>query len=480
MKFFRLAVIIAACGLVFNLFYYRLTSEAGTTNQSNTPPTLRAEPPMPPEVEVPDESQKTHLPVTISIESSIPSDPWQTLQISAASNGQVVYAHFTDDPYRRVLTVRKIRDGKITSVQAFVVNGGDVDDRVFDPQFSHDSRYISFKMGWPYAEENYYHLLVWDTTSNKVIVVAPELSFPTVQWSNDDRYLSYIRGGTASGAVNLGEQLHLCVYDFKDNRERSIPTDSFVKYSFGWGLKDVLYYVSENTKKETSAENLESIAAWPEIVAWNIATGKKEIVVKSGYRPSVSPDGNQIAFFGPENISKVAKMRDDWEYRPYYATLLIKDNNTDSRKAINQIKNNYPEVFWTLDSRHILTLQSSYNEKLTNKPAIGHAIIEEWDVKSGIRRQVSTLTISDFEPIPRPIMQPQFNGIGMSRDGKKFIVKVSEIKGVDEPFYKEIVSIHSVDLKNGKNDIIASISSSMGVDWYDESAPIPPKAAKPQ
>ena len=187
------------------------------------------------------------------------------------------------------------------------------------------------------------------------------------------------------------------------------------------------------------------------------------MIIKDGYLPTPSPDGEWIAFFGSESTDKPLPLRIGWERDPQGAALVVARIDGSGRVALNEQGGTYPPIVWLNDNSHFLTLN-----QVKESPNAQTDILM-WDITTQRFSNVGSLQAKDFKEINRSIVEPQFLPLRLSADGKKLIVFVTEYVSKD-PITKYLVtrgSLESVDLSRGAISLIFQTNDDFGIDWRD-------------
>ncbi|MDQ3814753.1 MAG: hypothetical protein M3347_12490, partial [Armatimonadota bacterium] len=223
----------------------------------------------------------------------------------------------------------------------------------------------------------------------------------------------------------------------------------------------------------------------PSIYEVPAAGGEPKKLIQDGYSPMPSPDDAWIAFFGwPDAAQEVAEARATHRTPEPAAEPRLYLYNRATKKRILIHSQTFDFLRWTPDNRHLIMIETQYEKDIADKGQ-GKAHIKVVDItKRGVGdventrniKDIARLQAQDFKPISRIKTAPQFQPLGVSKDGSYLFVKVSENIGIDHPFYREIKSLQAVNLNDGTISLVARIDnkwgSVLGWDWYDESARI--------
>ena len=287
---------------------------------------------------------------------------------------------------------------------------GDEDDRIlFDPQFSPEGRFLLFKHGGGYSLSPY-SFYILNVQNGGIRRLKPRPTNTFTQWSPDGNYIAYIMGGTQNGEP-YGDggyygPLTLRVLNWRTGEDRAVVSNDTIWRSWSWKAPNTLLYgmlsneeaaiVAEQeqiqearqqalAKGEEGARQLLDVEKksppQPSVFEYSTQTKKSRLLIRDAYRPIASPDGKWIAFFGSEDPSKPAPLRNGWEAVPSGSSLSIIKADGTQRRALN-LQPTYGNLVWR-DNEHLLSLLES------NTPAVGWLKVVEWSVKS---QQQNTLT----------------------------------------------------------------------------------------
>lgn len=342
---------------------------------------------------------------------------------------------------------------------------------VFDPQFSPDGKYILFKFG-DTGTYGAYNLYVLDIKSNVVKMISKrKLSYRRTLWSPDSKYVAYVAGSDAQGLVTQGEfslgalRLYACQWEVAE--ERLVVENDTIRGSFAWATPHTLLYgvLPDETPDSNRAENKQGesqkgIAPRPNIYEYSVEQGKSRLLIKDGYRPLASADGQWIAFFGSEHPKAPYPLSSFWMEKPGDAVLTVARNEGGERKSLNLESGLCPYVIWEPDNRHLLTIQDVENGVVN-----GRAKVTEWDIQTGKFRVIAILeeekfgrAISDFKPL-------SFSPDGSTLFFSAFELMGRRVKGTRGVFMAERNSLHALNLATGEVTPVAQFKSNWGVDW---------------
>lgn len=431
----------------------RLTKTSGDNTAPTWRPSNTASVPTPTPTPLPQ--------LTTPVPTNVAGNPLQSFD-STSFQGQLLYA-FNDlrsSPYPSYLFSYKTSGSASGSAMpianpgaAFRIKGleGVEGDFVFDPQFSPDGAHALVKLGDPVARLtnafNFYHLYLWDLQANQISPLsARELFFRSVSWSPDGNYVTYIAGGDAEGNVSDGgEPLRLYVCDRRTGEEHLIAQNNGVRFNVAWAAPHTLLYTTLSTAKQ-QANTKAPEAPRPNTYAASVEDGKSTLLIRDGQRPTASPDGQWIAFFGSGNPNKPFPLNDDWIERPGGASLSVIRRDGTGRKALTREGGSYPFVVWEPDNQHLLTVKD-----VPDAPS-PQAEIKEWDITTGRFRRIKTL-------------QGTIKPLQVSKDANFLITAVTPTS--DSKQGQETHFLQAIDLKTGNISMLARFKGDAGFDWFD-------------
>jgi hypothetical protein len=191
------------------------------------------------------------------------------------------------------------------------------------------------------------------------------------------------------------------------------------------------------------------------------ADGKsRRLILSKAWNPLASPDGNLIAFYGPESPRQ--KPSRYWTKAPLDQSLCIarsdgkpmRNSKTGyvDRLPLDRFGAAYPALFWSRDSK------SLYAAVVTNNSIEPFVIIWRFDVKSGERHLVA---VWDFQ-IPNPAASNDFSSYrwsfsGLSGDGKTLFATFHQ-----DHFLSPTYQWFAVDLTKGT---LAKLATLRGTDF---------------
>ena len=346
-------------------------------------------------------------------------------------------------------------------------------DIIFDPLFSPDGRYILFKFGEPWNIENRYLLYVLDTKTNNLYSrLSGSLAYDFVSWSPDGNYIAFIQGGDRDGNTTvLFDQyigpLKLSVWNWRTGKEQVIVENDSVRGSFSWSFPHNIFYSVLPTVSLPQNGTKPSSVNRPNIYQHSVETGRSVPLFKDGYLPTLSPNGQLIAFFGSQTPSTPEPLQSNWQYSAPGMTLIVAKKDGTERIALDQMSGSYPAIVWAPDNVHLFTI-----ERIADSPN-SVAEIKEWDIRTKLFRRVGTLTAKDYKLIRMPVTSPTFRPVGVSNDGQSLLIWVRE--WVEEGKNNSSVgtlTLQSVNIQDGTIDSIIRVKKA-GVAWHEANVDVP-------
>lgn len=356
---------------------------------------------------------------------------------------------------------------------------------IFRPQFSASGRYLLLKFGntWSFSGPSY--LYMWDTELNILSRASSTIItnyFPSI--SSDGKYVSYIQGGDATGEpqINVGPDtqyspLSLYVANWQQKKDSLIATNDSVRGPVSWAPphNPVWGMITKEGMDRVSYGKYTSLAGQPirpNIYEYNPESGKTTLLIKDGYRPTVSPDGSHIAFWGSENIDKPVKLREGWLLNSQESTLIVTRRGSIERIPLSRFESSgYPHVLWFPDNKHLLTIHQ------TAVTPAASAEIRKWDIAAQTFKTIATINAVDFKYIPKTIIDPTFRPVALSRDGKSLFLFINEYTGSDKPVHLEmtlattLTTLKKVNLEMGEVSTVLEVKNAMDVDWHESNSP---------
>jgi Tol biopolymer transport system component len=430
-----------------------------------------------------------------------------TVQILNPSPGRLVYASA-----RGKMTYLVLHD-----FSAKVSNGTDADKPattiypiersakassgvVFGPLLSPNGRYILFKFGDPWNSFGKYQLYVIDTQTNTLKLASDKsLSYNLVSWSPDGNYITFIengdrRGGTTQLDYYVGP-LKLYICNWKTGKDYLVASNDTLSGPFNWIAPHTLVYgalsaegqkIFDKQKIRTDQEKIVTskvkpadkpvAVPRPNIYAYSVEKDQSRLLIKDGYWPNPSPDGQMIAFYGSETPDKQLPLSDGWQREAQGAALSVARIDGTERIALTREQGAYPFLLWLPDGRRLLTQQ-----QIKDSPN-AQAEIKEWNIQERRFRIVATLNAKDFRKISSSSVSPSFHSPSISQDGTKLFAFILEAIGQNDQssFLDVLKSLQSVDLMTGIGTVVAQTKNDSGVDWHSEFPPeVTRKSNKP-
>lgn len=374
---------------------------------------------------------------------------------------------------------------------------------VFNPQFSPDGRYILFKFGEPSISLGTFRLYVFDTLTNTLKLISKRyLSYRLTSWSPDGNYVAFVQGGDIEGGLFAASfylgPLRLYICNWRTGKENLVTSNDTVRGPFNWTAPHTLLYgalsqesqqilreqqkalgrneghqrrdsekLYQSGSSAISGKPTVNILPQPNIYEYSVEENKSKLLFKDGYRPTASPDGKWIAFFGSEDVNKPTALSSGWEDSPQGAVLSVARRDGSKRVPIDRPTNSYPSVFWMPDNRRLLTI-----DQIAFSPN-AQAQIKEWNTETKRFRQVAIMNAKDYKAVLRPEVEPQFRPLYIDEDHLILFVLVNEKVGHEPnlPYSVSRTSLQAVDLREGAITTIAQTRSDSGIDWHQETVP---------
>lgn len=431
-------------------------------------------------------------------------DPWQSTAPNPKFRGEITY---DDEAVDRTNTY----DGHHPSKSHILIRsiGGDssnntltayFDNRKYDapyvPQFSSDGRFVLFKFGG-IATDFPFEMYVLDVKSGVVKRVDdpqgnPYLPvFQELRWSPDSNYIAWVDGlGSGGDRLDNARPGTLRVCNWRTGQSRVVATADEVRYSFSWSAPHTLLWsqlpphptllpapqTSSSPQKEEpgrlpSIEDEPLVKEHPTLFEVNAddATAKPRKVLLDAFAAQVSSSGKQLAFFGSYDISKPYPLRFTWDRVSGSAMYLSVANRDGSqRQALNIQHGGYPQLSWQHDDRHLLSLEikhtAAYDIYTLNKPHSFDITLRQFDVATHkVRILAESLPGGDSDHL-----------LSISADDQTLYLLVGEPldeinNSIFSGAYRVGNSIIAVDLKTGKQTLIARTINALGLDWHEDN-----------
>jgi len=388
----------------------------------------------------------------------LPQDPAVVMN-SRVTNGFLTYNFLV--PYGSGIAVRHFHNGK-QSITSYTLKFVDWQEYgVFDCKRSPDGRYIAFKYG---ADFSSYKLCILDTQAKTLRIASEEnLSFRDFFFSPDSKYIAFVAGGNYWGQTNTkgAMPLRLLCYNVVKDKAEVVPITRFFPTSLAWLAPHTLYF---SAQKDTSEKTVS--LKKPDLYQFDPMSSKVTWAMKDCYRPSFSPDGNKVAFFGSENPDKPFPLLDGWQYNAKYMALCVSNLDGSERIALTVEKGNYPRIVWSHSPTALYELQQTQPS-----PQAKLAIIK-WDIHSRKKADVVDVFSKDYKPIltDETGSSPTFSLVGSGGSNNKILVAVVEVKGRDpkRPVLNILQTLQSIDLMNKTIVPVVSSHKSLSYDWESD------------
>lgn len=345
-------------------------------------------------------------------------------------------------------------------------------DFLYEPQFSPNGEYTLFKIGDPTSSFGTYHpyILHLKTQRLQPIPVARQgLSYRPTFWSRDSRYIAYIQGAI-SPPVGGATPAELHIYDMITGQERMIVKNDAVLGSVAWTPENTLLYsVLPDTRRSQSvqegalAKTEENIAhVSPDIYEVPAAGGQPKLLIRNGFRPSVSPDGRRVAFVGATDPDKPQNPSSGYPFSQD-SQLLLSSRTGKERIIIRPAQNNdYSILRWTSDSRYLIAITCT-----PKSDDIMQARITEFEISTMKERHITTIEYADKFRRELGDDASLFRPLTLSRDGTKLYFELLQFSTAGT--HESGLFLKALSLGNGKVDTVARVGSVRRLDWHDES-----------
>ena len=423
------------------------------------------------------------------------------------ASGQLVYAvnDLQHAPFPSSLVLQSIEtaptgapsQAKLASYRIQNVEGR-YGPLLFDPQFSPGGGQLTVKLGAPHPESGYlayspfssYQLYAWNLQQKQWRQVSSRnLYYPQNLWSPDEKRIALIAGGAPLGkapgnlvgsdirngnmipaaAPRWAQPLSLYVNDLSDGSEQLIVQNSTIAYNVCWADSQTLLYALLTPDQQKLWQQQRPMpkegetAIRPNIYEYSLQTKKERLLIKDGHRPLVSPDGKWIAFYGSPKPQQPSPLNESWWLRPGWSSLIVAHRDGSQRRPLKRFEGAYPEVLWKGDGQNLITLhQTDYGAK-------ARAEVEQWNFVTGAWRKIATLETSDTASTQRSAMNPQFEAIKLSNNGRYLWVRVVEntpsVKVGAQP--TQVTFVRAVELDTGNVTTITRIEGDGGMDWHN-------------
>ena len=337
---------------------------------------------------------------------------------------------------------------------------------LFRPQLSPDGRHLLFMYGTA-QYGNPYDMFTLDITSNQVKRIAEQPALPYVSWSPDSSCVAWVNQGEADGSLLLrnrqGKAPALFLFNQRTGRQDQIADEIVDIAPLAWIAPHKLVYSLPPKEGEL-----------PNIYGFSVETGKSSLLIKEGFRPSPSPDGRWIAFFGPDAPPpKDPFFLSSWRTGPGGWALTVVATDGSKRIELGRQGGLYPMIVWLPDNQRFLTI-TPLRKKIGGGPynRIGMAEVKEWNIQTQKWRLVATLTAPGYVEGVDEAGYALFRALPIVDNQNLWVVieePVSEaIYGADvmRNFY-----LQSIHLESGTVTSIAELKNASGVDWHSIEPP---------
>lgn len=363
--------------------------------------------------------------------------------------GKLVYAiDLFQVPPTSSIVVRDITDvpgSPLNTLKSYLLEGSGL-NMAWDPVLSPSKRFVAFKVGLS-GQPPYYHLYVLDLQTDILKLASPVFNYDTVLWSPDEKYISYMEDQAIgeTGATSLS----LISCEWRTGKIRSIIRSNDIDSGFAWIPPHTILY----GRRPFADAQHKKLANQPALYETDAETGSSRLTIKDAYRPSVSPDGLRVAFFGSENPEKPSTLPSDWPAEPGRSALCVAHRDGSKRVALNTYTNQFPFVEWLHDGHNLLTI-----ERVESSQGI-KAIVKQRNVDTGRRRDIGFFQaqkIPNIDPL-LPMFMP-----GSVPDSDDFLfVDVLDASDVHNPTgqngdftYKQRGTLQAMDLKTGRVETV--------------------------
>jgi Tol biopolymer transport system component len=367
-------------------------------------------------------------------------------------------------------------------------NHGAYPHSIDGPQFSSTGQYILLKFRLDYS--TYFPLILNTQTGDfrgLTTVIEGRNATPgvtgMVSWSADDQYIAYFEpihsesGETVDELAFASEPRTAYVQNWRANTRLRVVQAQGIVDPLTW-LDDKTLLYSALTHEQKKIFDLYDVTKTgklprPNIYGYDVATQRTKLIIKDGFRPSASPDGSLIAFFGSYEVTKPQPLYLEqnsplwlWRYFCRGASLCVAKPDGSERIALQPYVGLYPQIQWLPDNRRFITLE------LTKSGLVFESEVTLWDTKTQTLKKLAKLYATKSEK-PNPtdpydrIAFP-FSIKGVSQDGKKVFVISTSTKKTDViqgPYPPSVQVLQSVDIETGVVNTIATVKNALGLDW---------------
>ena len=426
------------------------------------------------------------------------------------ASGQLIYAFndLTKAPFPSSLVLQNIEVSEempqthpeATSYQIQNVEGR-YGPLLFDPQFSPSGQQLTVKLGVPDARAKFLNTSPFSSYQLYALslrakqwrqVTSRPLYYPRPLWSPDETRIAFIAGGSSLGTApdNLvgtyiregymtypdvpswAEPLSLYVNDGQGGAEQLVVRNSTIAYNVCWADNQTLLYAlltpdqQKQWKQQRESGKLSESTIRPNIHEYSLQTKQERLLIKDGHRPTISPDGKWIAFFGSPDPNHPFPLNEDWWLRP---ALVIPDRGATATALIAlpspSSQGSYPSVLWKGDGQTLITLHQ------TRFGADAQAEVEQWNFITGKRQKIAILKTQDRTLVENAALTPQIEALGLSSDGLFLWVRVAEssapTNATDSP--KQTTFLRALNLETGEVITLARVPDDTGLDWHNQT-----------
>ena len=376
-----------------------------------------------------------------------------------------------------------IKEISTEAITADSSNTAQVSTFITDPQFSYNGELIMLGLGQQYdvknilftnvKELNFYGLMA--TRDNRAISPVAQ---GKIAWSDDNAHIAYF--GAQTNEMGYIDEFQLVsaprtiyVQDWHEKTRVVAAQSQGAVEPLAWQNDRLLFGALpplEGDRKyddfDASIKNKEYFLPRPNIYAYSVADGKTTLLIKDGYRPSVSPDGKLIAFYGSSDPQQPVTLKRDenpawyWRYIAKGASLCFAKADGSGRTAMQPYYGLYPRIQWLPDNRRFVTIYQ------TKRNPDYEAQLTLWDTETQSKKELGVISVSDDEKRTEndayaPLRFP-FYPMGTTADGKNIIVKTvsHNYKSSDT-----IESLQLVNIETGQISMMATFKNIVGLDW---------------
>lgn len=278
------------------------------------------------------------------------------------------------------------------------------------PRFSPDGQNVLLgfvRRGREFERAAFY---VWNLAGQRLVALPSRLLDGTfLSWSPDSNFLLFM----CSDEDHRGQDILLLV-DRRTGREWSLPREVPNAFAQSWLAPHALLYSrAVTTSPATPASGR------PELFLFSPDTNSSRLLLRDAFRPTASPDGQWIAFFGSENVNKPFPLNSNWQVAANYSALCVVRRDGSGRKALFvQDHGPYAASIWR-DATHLLTVNWARGGKAASTDSFD---IKEWDVTTGRWQRLPALAKVDW----RNLAVPSIYQWQLSPDGQFLLLPTSQ------------------------------------------------------